>query len=193
MRAWHRSPATGYPMTPTPADFDELHFRAVVGRFPTGVTTITTEAPDGSPVGLTISSFHSLSLNPPLILWTLTKKASSLPLFLKSKRYVVHILSAGQIELAKQFAKGPQAERFENTPVTRAPGGTLMLDDARTAAWLECHNVAQHEAGDHYIFVGQVERCHFQPVAPLVYHAGDFNLTPPAQTIPAHADRAIPL
>lgn len=181
-------------MTPTPADFDELHFRSVVGRFPTGVTVITTETPySGAPVGLTISSFHSLSLEPPLILWTLTKKASSLPHFCKTKRYVVHILAAEQQQLAKRFARGPQADRFNGVNLARAPGGTVMLDDARTAAWLECYNVTQHEAGDHYIFVGQVERCQFQPVAPLVYHAGDFDLTPPAQTIPGHDDRAIPL
>ncbi|HLR78237.1 MAG TPA: flavin reductase family protein [Burkholderiaceae bacterium] len=181
-------------MTPTPADFDDVHFRSVVGRFPTGVTVITTEtSTDSSPVGLTISSFHSLSLDPPLVLWTLTKKASSLTHFRKADRYVVHILSAEQIDLAQRFARGPQADRFRDVGLTRAPGGTIMLDDSRTAAWLECCNVTQHEAGDHFIFVGQVERCQFQPVAPLVYHAGAFDLTPPAQTIPDHGNRAIPL
>lgn len=181
-------------MTPTPSDFDQQYFRAVVGRFPTGVTAITTQsATDGSPVGLTISSFHSLSLEPPLILWTLTKAASSLVHFRETTRYVVHVLSAEQKDLARRFARGPQAERFKGLELTRAPSGTLMLDDPRCAAWLECFNVTQHEAGDHYIFVGQVERCHYQPAAPLVYHAGDFDLTPPAHVVPNHADNAIPL
>lgn len=181
-------------MTPTIADFDEHYFRSVLGRFPTGVTAITTESSaDKSPVGLTISSFHSLSLDPPLILWTLTKKASSLPHFLKASRYVVHILSAEQKELAARFARGPQADRFRGLALTRAPGGTLMLDDPRSAAWLECFNVTQHEAGDHYIFVGQVERCHYQPAAPLVYHTGAFDLTPAPHTIPDHENNAIPL
>lgn len=181
-------------MTPTPADFDEHYFRSVLGRFPTGVTAITTESStDKSPVGLTISSFHSLSLDPPLILWTLTKAASSLPHFCKAERYVVHILSAEQKDLASRFARGPQAERFKGLPLTRAPGGTLMLDDPRSAAWLECFNVTQHEAGDHYIFVGQVERCHYQTVAPLVYHTGGFDLTPPPRSIPDQEKNAIPL
>ncbi len=172
-------------MTDALPPFDERHFRSVVGRFPTGVTLITTESPaSGSPLGLTISSFHSLSLQPPLILWTLTKKASSLPQFQQTGRYVVHILSAQQKELAGRFARGPQDERFQDVSLARAPGGTLMLDDQRTAAWLECRNVAQHEAGDHVIFVGQVERCEYQQVAPLVYHGGGFALTPAAAESP---------
>ena len=180
-------------MTPTTADFDEHYFRSVLGRFPTGVTAITTETADKTPVGLTISSFHSLSLEPPLILWTLTKAASSVAHFRNASRYVVHILSAEQKGLAMRFARGPQPERFKDLPLTRAPGGTLMLDDSRSAAWLECFNVTQHEAGDHYIFIGQVERCHYQPVAPLVYHTGAFDLTPRARTIPDHENNAIPL
>lgn len=181
-------------MTVSSASFDERYFRSVVGRFPTGVTAITTESgTDQTPLGLTISSFHSLSLDPPLILWTLTKKASSLVGFQQAKRYVVHVLSAEQKALAQRFARGPQAERFQGRTLTRAPGGTLMLDDTRCAAWLECRNVAQHEAGDHYIFVGQVEHCYYQPVAPLIYHAGDFDLTPCARTIPGQTDNAIPL
>lgn len=181
-------------MTPTSANFDERYFRTVLGRFPTGVTAITTESPDQqTPLGLTISSFHSLSLNPPLILWTLTKAASSLTHFRNTERYVVHILSAKQKELATRFARGPQPERFKGLALTRAPGGTLMLDDPDCAAWLECFNVTQHEAGDHYIFIGQVERCHYQPVAPLIYHTGGFDLTPRSCTIPDCANNAIPL
>lgn len=181
-------------MTPISADFDEQYFRTVLGRFPTGVTAITTESKvDKTPVGLTISSFHSLSLAPPLILWTLTKAASSLVHFRNTERYVVHVLSADQKDLALRFARGPQPERFKGLTLTRAPSGTLMLDDPRCAAWFECFNVTQHEAGDHYIFVGQVERCHYQPIAPLVYHAGGFDLTPWPSTIPDHADDAIPL
>lgn len=181
-------------MTPIPADFDEHFFRAALGRFPTGVTVITTESSvDKMPLGLTISSFHSLSLAPPLILWTLTKAASSLNHFRKAERFVVHVLSADQKDLAQRFARGPQPDRFKGVALKRAPGGTLMLDDPRCAAWFECHNVTQHDAGDHTIFIGQVERCGYQPVAPLVYHTGGFDLTPAPSTIPDHADDAIPL
>src|SRR5690606_4330529 len=96
---------------------------------------------------------------------------------------VVHVLAASQLSLAKRFAYGPQSQRFEGLALTRAPGGTLMLDDPECAAWFECHNVTQHVAGDHLIFVGQVERCHRSFNQPLVYHAGDFDLTPSTEPL----------
>ncbi len=161
-----------------PADFPALYFRSALGRFPTGVTVVTAEHPDtGAPLGLTISSFTSVSLEPPLVLWTLTHTASSLAAFLKLKRYVIHVLSAGPIDLARRFARGPQPERFLGLDLERAPNGTLMLADTRCAAWFECYNLQHHEAGDHTIFVGQVEHCHRQLLSPLIYHAGDFELT----------------
>lgn len=164
--------------------FNDRYFRSVVGRFPTGVTTIVTETADTQqPIGLTISSFHSLSLNPPLILWTLTRQASSLPHFMQTNRYVVHILSAAQKKLARKFASGPQDRRFEGIQLTRSPAGAVMLDDPRSAAWLECTNVAQHDGGDHIIFVGQVTNCFYQDVPPLIYHSGNFELTP-SQDLP---------
>lgn len=170
--------------------FTERHFRDVVGRFPTGVTIVTTEAPtQNTPLGLTISSFHSLSLQPPLILWTLTRKASSLPYFEACERYVVHILSASQRDLANRFAKGPQSQRFHDVSVTRSPAGTLMLDNPYCAAWLQCRNVAQHDGGDHVIFVGEVEHCEHQDALPLIYHGGEFSLTP----TPTHQPAALVL
>ena len=171
-------------MAPTPHDFDRLFFRSALGRFATGVTVVTSESPnDGKPMGLTISSFNSVSLDPPLVLWSLTRKASTLPLFMASQRYVIHVLAASQLPLARRFASGPQAARFEGLPLKRAPGGTLMLDDAETAAWFECYNLTQHDAGDHVIFIGQVERCDRSFNQPLVYHAGDFDLTPSTEPL----------
>jgi flavin reductase (DIM6/NTAB) family NADH-FMN oxidoreductase RutF len=164
--------------SPSPADFPSLYFRSALGRFPTGVTIVTAEHPDtGLPLGLTISSFSSVSLEPPMVLWSLTHTAASLSAFLALDRYVIHVLSASQIDLARRFAKGPQAERFAGLDLDRAPNGTLMLGDSRCAAWFECHNTQHHPAGDHTIFVGQVEHCHRQLLSPLIYHAGDFELT----------------
>jgi flavin reductase (DIM6/NTAB) family NADH-FMN oxidoreductase RutF len=164
--------------SPTPADFPSLYFRSALGRFPTGVTIVTAEHPDtGAPLGLTISSFSSVSLNPPMILWTLTHTASSLAAFLALDHYVIHVLSASPIDLARPVAKGSQADRFAGLALDRAPNGTLMLADSRCAAWFECHNTQHHEAGDHTIFVGQVEHCQRQLLSPLIYHAGDFELT----------------
>jgi len=169
---------------PSSADFPDLYFRSALGRFPSGVTVVTTEHPDtGAPLGLTISSFSSVSLNPPMVLWTLTHSASSLPAFMRVERYVVHILSASQIDLARRFSRGPQAERFLGVELDRAPNGTLMLGDSRCAAWFECHNTQRHPAGDHTILVGQVEHCQRQLIAPLIYHAGDFDLTPASEPL----------
>jgi len=172
------------PVSPTPADFPDLYFRSALGRFPSGVTVVTAEHPDTRlPLGLTISSFSSVSLNPPMVLWTLTHSASSLPAFLRIERYVIHILSASQVELARRFSRGPQTERFAGLDLDRAPNGTLMLGDPRCAAWFECRNLQRHPAGDHTILVGQVEHCQRQLIAPLIYHAGDFDLTPASEPL----------
>lgn len=176
-------PAT-IPRYIQPADFSARSFRKALGRFPTGVTVVTAEDPHtGVALGVTISSFTSVSLEPPMVLWTLTHSARSLAAFREVTRYAIHVLSASQVQLARRFAKGPFDERFAGLALTRAPEGTLMLADANCAAWFECVNVQQHEAGDHTVFVGQVEHCAHQPLAPLIYHAGDFDLTPASEPI----------
>jgi flavin reductase (DIM6/NTAB) family NADH-FMN oxidoreductase RutF len=174
-------------MTAKPPDFDSLFFRSALGRFATGVTVVTTQASDGkTPIGLTISSFNSVSLEPPMVLWALSKQASTLPQFQAAQRYVIHVLAAQQLHLAKKFAKGPQTERFNGIGLTSAPNGTLMLDEPECAAWFECYNLNRYEAGDHIIFIGQVERCHRSFSQPLVYHAGDFDLTPSHEPLASH-------
>lgn len=172
------------PTHAQPASFQAPKFRSALGRFPTGVTVITTEDPDtGAPIGLTISSFTSVSLDPPMVLWTLTHTASTLPLFERLERYVIHVLSASQVNLARRFAHGPHSERFQGLALGRAPGGTLMLQDPWCAAWFECFNVQRHNAGDHTILIGQVEHCHRTDHGPLIYHAGDFDLTPAGEPL----------
>lgn len=167
-------------------DFDQQYFRSALGRFATGVTIVTTETADGRPWGLTVSSFNAVSLEPPMVLWSLAQRASALPHFLAAPRYVIHVLSASQLHLAKRFSKGSQDERFEGLQVKRSENGVPMLADPDTAAWFECFNHAQHPAGDHTIFVGQVERCGRRASQPLVYHAGDFDLTPSIEPISGH-------
>ena len=164
----------------SPPAFDTPFFKSALSRFATGVTIITTEglAPEREPWGLTASSFNTLSLDPPLIVWSLDKQARSLPHFLHAPSYVIHVLGAAQEKMAKRFAMGPQAERFHGHTLGRAPGGTLMLEDQGFCAWFECRNVSQHEAGDHYLFIGQVEHCTHSDTAPLIYHASKFALTP---------------
>src|SRR5699024_4099335 len=135
-------------MTARTANFNERSFRAALGRFPTGVTVITSEDKRTlQPAGLTISSFSSLSLEPPLVHWTLSKKAHSLSLFERTDRYVIHVLSASQLPLARRFASGTPTERFEQQATKRTPQNTLMLDAPQWAAWFECYNLRQHAAG----------------------------------------------
>lgn len=174
-------------MTAIAPDFDDAYFRSALGRFPSGVTIVMTRSKhDAQPVGLTISSFSSASLNPPLVTWTLAKRAASLAHFESCERYVIHVLSAAQLQLARKFASGPQAERFSGVQLSHSPGGGPMLEPSECASWFECFNVSRHDAGDHILFIGQVERCGKTFLQPLVYHAGDFDLTPSHQPLSDH-------
>ncbi|MCX5589763.1 flavin reductase family protein [Alcaligenes endophyticus] len=164
-------------MPVTVPHFDTAFFRSALGRFATGVTVVTAETADKQPVGLTVSSFNSVSLEPPLILWSLSKSSSSLPHIQASQGYVVHVLSAAQVKLARRFAYGSQTDRFTDQPLSRTPGGLLMLAD-ECSAWFACRHYAQHDAGDHVVLIGAVEDCARTANLPLIYHAGDFDLTP---------------
>jgi len=161
----------------TPPDFDAPAFRCALGRFATGVTIITTRAADGSPAGLTVSSFNSVSLAPPLVLWSLSRDSASLSVFETCARYVVNVLAADQSALARRFATGAAPQRFAETVLIDAPNGAPRLAD-HCAAWFACHNRRRYVEGDHVIFVGEVEHCAASAAPPLVYHAGGFDLTP---------------
>ncbi|HEX2603090.1 MAG TPA: flavin reductase family protein, partial [Oxalicibacterium sp.] len=132
---------------------DPRHFRDALSQFATGVTVITTRLDDGSFLGLTASSFNSVSLDPPLVLWSLAQRANSLPVFSGNSHYVVNILSAQQIDLADKFAQ-PAKDRFAGVEYTLSPTGLPIL--AGVAAWFECHNRSRYPEGDHVIFVGEV-------------------------------------
>ena len=173
-------PPTIEPLTP---DFEAPHFRQALSRFATGVTVITTFAPDAqkgdtassSFVGITASSFNSVSLTPPLVLWSLGHRASNLPLFHAGTHYVVNVLAADQLDLCQRFASG-QGDRFAQTDHTLGQAGLPILRGA--LAWFECHNRSRYEEGDHVIFVGEVERCGFADEGqPLVFQQGQFSTT----------------
>lgn len=164
-------------MPPSQDEFDSPYFRTALGRFATGVTIITTQDAQGAPVGLTVSSFNSVSLTPPLVLWSLSNASSTFDTFQRSPHYTIHVLGADQIDLATRFARGPAAERFSGIPLKTAPGGATMLD-LPVAAWFECRQHAVYPAGDHAIMVGEVTHCGFNNVPPLVFHAGGFDLSP---------------
>jgi flavin reductase (DIM6/NTAB) family NADH-FMN oxidoreductase RutF len=155
----------------TPPVFDSQHFRHALSQFATGVTVITTRLENGSFFGLTASSFNSVSLDPPLVLWSLSQGASSLPIFSGNSHYVINILSANQAELAERFASRID-NRFDGVDFELSHTGLPILKGA--AAWFECHNRSRYPEGDHVIFVGEVERCDVSPQAALIFHGGRF-------------------
>ncbi|HWH73735.1 MAG TPA: flavin reductase family protein [Methylibium sp.] len=159
------------PQARTPT-FSSADFRAALGTFATGVTIVTARTPDGQRVGLTANSFNSVSLTPPLVLWSLSRNAASLPAFAQGSHYAINILAADQRALAERFASRT-ADRFAGVAWTEGVGGAPLIDGA--AAVFECFNRSRYEEGDHVIFVGEVERCAVLPgAAPLIFHGGRY-------------------
>jgi len=155
-----------------PPGFSTAEFRTALGMFATGVTIVTARTEQGALVGLTANSFNSVSLSPPLVLWSLAQSAASMSAFRTGSHYAINILSAEQQELARQFAaKG--VDRYAGVAFEPGIGGAPLLQGA--AASFECFNRSRYEEGDHVIFVGEVERCrHREGASPLLYHGGKF-------------------
>ncbi len=129
------------------------------------------------PVGLTVSSFNSVSLAPPLVLWSLAHTSGSMGAFLQTSHYAIHVLSNEQRALAERFASKVWT-RWQDLPFSLGTGGVPLLTGA--AAIFECRSRSRYDEGDHVIFVGEVERCaHRTDLAPLLYHGGRL-LTEPA-------------
>ena len=140
--------------------------------FATGVTIVTAQTPAGELIGLTANSFNSVSLNPPLVLWSLSQAASSMSALSSGSHYAINILAADQKELAERFASR-QENRWKGVLFTLGASGAPLLTGA--AATFECANRSRYVEGDHVIFVGEVERCsHRAGAAPLLFHGGRF-------------------
>ena len=152
--------------------FSTGDFRAALGMFATGVTIVTARGPGGAPVGLTANSFNSVSLVPPLVLWSLARSAGSMPAFEQGSHYAVNILAAEQHALAERFAS-KTADRFADVAFSEGAGGAPVIEGA--VAVFECFNRSRYEEGDHVIFVGEVERCSLREGAtPLIFHGGRY-------------------
>ncbi|AKJ26760.1 flavin reductase family protein [Caldimonas brevitalea] len=152
--------------------FSLPEFRQALGMFATGVTVVTARDADGRLVGLTANSFNSVSLAPPLVLWSLSKRAGSMPVFASGRHYAINILSADQRSLAEQFAT-KDIDRWAGVAFREGVAGAPVLEGA--VAVFECFNRSRYEEGDHVIFVGEVERCERQVGAtPLIFHGGRY-------------------
>jgi flavin reductase (DIM6/NTAB) family NADH-FMN oxidoreductase RutF len=140
--------------------------------FATGVTIVTARTQQGGLVGLTANSFNSVSIAPPLVLWSLARSAGSMAAFSTGSHYAINILNADQQDLARQFAT-QGADRFQGVQFTEGPSGAPLI--AGAVATFECFNRSRYEEGDHVIFVGEVEYCtHQAGASPLLFHGGKF-------------------
>ena len=151
--------------------FDHREFRKTLGQFATGVTIVTTLGPDQSPIGTTCNSFNSLSMDPPMILWSLAKTAFSLPAFTKATFFNVHVLSAHQGHLSKKFSLSG-ADKFSGINYGKGNGGTPLLSGC--TALFECKTAHQYDGGDHVIIVGTVLSYESSDINPLVFYGGQY-------------------
>ena len=153
------------------ADFAADELRQALGRFVTGVTIVTCRDEHGSPVGLTANSFNALSLDPPLVLWSLRQASGTIAAFTQASHFAVNVLAAGQVDLSRRFAR-PSSAKFDEGEWTDGQGGAPLL--AGCVAVFECRRRSHHVAGDHVLFIGEVERIGGSAATPLVYHAGHY-------------------
>ena len=146
-------------------------FRAVLSRFASGVTIITTRDTEGRDHGMTVSAFSSLSLDPPLVLVAISHDATMAPVMKAAETFSVNILAESQEELSRRFSDKLD-DRFAGVGVTRGLLGDALLDDA--LGTLDCRIVARHPAGDHDIVVGEVEGAAAHDGRPLLYYRGGY-------------------
>jgi flavin reductase (DIM6/NTAB) family NADH-FMN oxidoreductase RutF len=145
-------------------------FRQALAQFATGVTVVTTREHDGKPVGLTVNSFCSLSIEPHLVLWSLASAANSAAAFRRSARFRIQVLAASQLEIARRFATRG-ADKF-GLGTWHDQNGLPALDGC--VAWFECENRRQYDEGDHTIVIGEVSRFEVAGGTPLIFHAGRY-------------------
>ena len=156
-------------MSKTP--IDPVQLRRALGAFVTGVTVVTTRTVAGEPVGITVNSFNTVSLAPPLVLWSLSLRAASFDAFVQSTHFVVNILGAHQIPLSERFAT-TGGDKFTGVAWRRTLADMPLLDD--TAASFTCRTVHRFPGGDHLILVGEVLAFEQGACAPLVYAHGRY-------------------
>lgn len=154
---------------PSGSEEAQRRFRGTLGHFATGVTCMTTLTALGEPVGITVSSFNSLSLDPPLILWSIAAYGASFPCFQLGAPFVVNVLSAEQVQLAKVFALAG-GDKFAGVKTHAGLDGVPMIDGC--VAYFECTVEARHPGGDHDIVVGYVRRMFDIGKTPLLFHGG---------------------
>ena len=153
---------------------DVRGFRNALGQYATGVTVVTTMGRGGERVGMTANSFTSVSVDPPLVLWCPSNQALSLASFESAKHFAINILAADQLVLSRQFATA-SADKFVGVTTREGLRGIPVIDGA--VATFECRTIARYNAGDHRIYVGEVQRYETTGGDPLVFHGGQYRST----------------
>lgn len=154
--------------------FDLRDLRNCLGTFVTGVTIVTTLDAGGNPVGITANSFSSVSLEPPLVLWSQALAARSFPTFRDAERFIINILAEDQQHLSTRFARAGE-DKFASTSIRKGIGGLPIIDGC--SAFLECVKVATYPGGDHAVQLGQVVNFERTELQPLAFHAGRYMVT----------------
>jgi len=150
---------------------DLRRLRDALGEVATGVTVVTARSADGQPVGVTINSFASVSLEPPLVLWSLGLESPSLEVFEACSHYAVNVLAADQAEFSQRFSQS-QTDKFAGIDLKVGAGGTPILPGC--CARFECRNEMRYPGGDHVILIGFVESFHREEKPPLIFHGGRY-------------------
>src|SRR6202789_1239434 len=171
--------APKHPTDPDPANevgsghspIDPPECRNALGTYATGVTVITAMAGDGKPYGLTCNSFASVSLNPPLVLWSLGMYSQGLPIFQNASHFAVNVLGASQQALATTFSKS-KVDRFDGVDWKPGLGNAPLL--AGSVAHFQCRAANRYYGGDHVIFLGAVEAYTYNKQEPLLFVRGGF-------------------
>ena len=162
-------------------------FRRALGSFVTGVTIVTCADADGAPVGLTANSFNSVSLDPPMVLWSLALDSRSLGAFRQASHWAVHILAADQQDISNRFARSAP-DKFDGLDYAQGPDGTPLLSGY--AARFVCKAGFEYDGGDHAIFVGEVVDHDQRDAEPLVYHGGQYGQMLPVMAPPVPPELA---
>lgn len=150
---------------------DLRSFRDALGEFATGVAVVTARGAGGQPVGVTINSFASVSLEPPLVLWSLGLHSPSRAAFESCSHYAINILAADQADFSQQFSQ-QLGDRFAGIKWKVGAGDTPILPGC--CAWFECRNGFRYPGGDHIILVGHVENFGREEQPPLIFHGGQY-------------------
>lgn len=161
-------------MSSVPPAFDARSFRDALGRYATGVALVIARSADGAVAGMTINSFAAVSLDPPLVLWSMRRDSASAEIFRAAPGFTVSILGAEHEEIARRCAR-TDGGKLENLDLVETAAGLPRLADA--VVWFDCVTWATHPGGDHDILVGQVRDFGARPGRTLMFHDGRFQIS----------------